>query len=150
VPADDDLSAVLDSALKAAMKARDTLRLSVVRMLVSEVRSAELADTDKPLTAQQVVAAYAKRLRKSADEYRRLDSPERAEQLEKELAIVDEFLPKQLERAEVERAVEQILAEKGITSPRQMGQVMGMLMKQHGDRLDGRLAQEIVREKLGG
>jgi uncharacterized protein YqeY len=149
VSSSEDLSTVLQDALTTAMKARDKQRLSVVRMLLSEIRSAELADTQKPPTAQQVVAAYAKRLRKSAEEYRRLGSETRAEEAEQELAIVEEFLPKPLARDELERIIEQIIHNQGIASPQQMGRVMKLLMQEHGERVDGRIAQEIVREKLG-
>lgn len=130
------------------MKARDRQRLSVVRMLLSEIRSAELADTDAPPTAQQVVAAYAKRLRKSADEYRKLGSAERAAQAEEEFAIVEEFLPKPLTREQLEPIIEQMIRDEQVSAPRQMGQVMKRLMREHGERVDGRLAQEIVRAKL--
>src|SRR5436309_15041905 len=98
-----DLQAKLIEDMKAAMKAGQKDRLSVIRMLLSDVKNIDL-DPKKP-TAEQAVEAYAKKLRKSQEEYQKLGKAEQVEQLKRESAVVEEYLPKKASREETERMV---------------------------------------------
>src|SRR5205823_937989 len=87
-----DLQTKLQDDMKVAMKAGQKERLGVIRMLLSDVKNVDLAS--KPTTAEQAVEAYAKKLRKSVEEYERLGKPDEVAKLKAEMAIVDEYLPK--------------------------------------------------------
>src|SRR5436305_4890618 len=82
----------LQEDMKTAMKSGDKNRLAVIRMLLSDVKNIDLAP--KPITAEEAVAAYAKKLRKSQEEYQRLGKGEEVEKLKYEIGVVDEYLPK--------------------------------------------------------
>ena len=142
-----DLHDRLSAAVKDAMKAQQKDRLAVIRMLLAEVKSAQLS-ADGGVSAEAAVSAYAKRLRKSAEEYRRLAQPDRATQAEQELKIVEEFLPQQLSRADAEALVERVLRENSISSPKQMGQAMKLIMSEYGSQVEGKVVQEIIKAKL--
>jgi len=85
-----DLLARLTEDMKAALKAGQKDRLSVIRMMLSDVKNIDL-DPKKP-TAEQVVEAYGKKLRKSQEEFQKLGKAEQVEQLQREIAVVDEYL----------------------------------------------------------
>src|ERR1051326_4881543 len=87
-----DLLSRLQEDMKTAMKSGQKERLSVIRMLISDVKNVDLAP--KPTTPQQAVEAYAKKLRKSAEEYEKIGRPQEAAKLREEMAVVDEYLPK--------------------------------------------------------
>src|SRR5258708_29691999 len=81
----------LQEDMKTALKAGDKNRLAVIRMLLSDVKNIDLAP--KPTTAEEAVAAYAKKLRKSQEEYQRLGKPDEVEKLKYEIRVRDEYLP---------------------------------------------------------
>src|SRR5438094_87467 len=111
----------LQEDMKAAMKSGDKNRLMVIRMLLSDVKNIDLAP--KPITAEETIAAYAKKLRKSQEEYQRLGKPEEVEKLKYEIGVVEEYLPKKASREETEKLVDQFLASHSFTA-KQFGQAM--------------------------
>ncbi len=114
-------------------------------MLLSELKVAEASGEDFDETA--VVKSYAKKLRKSASEYEKLNHPEKAEELLAELKVVEEFLPAQLSASEIEALVSRLL-EQNDYGPRDLGRLMKAVMGEHGDRVDGGLVQQIAARKL--
>ena len=140
-----DLATRLHEDMKAAMKAGQKDRLSVIRMLLSDVKNIDL-DPRKP-TAEDAVAAYAKKLRKSQEEYEKLGKPQEVEQLKKEEAIVQEYLPKKASAADTEQLVDQFLAANAFTA-KQFGQAMGAFMKAHGAGVDPGVANRLLKERL--
>jgi hypothetical protein len=94
-----------------------------------------------------VVKSYAKKLRNSAEEYRELGRPDKAEELDAQREVVREFLPRQLGREEIEALVDDLIAE-GDYGPGDLGGVMKAIMSEHGDRVDGSLVQQVARRKL--
>src|SRR6266498_1682277 len=82
----------LQDDMKTAMKTGQKDRLSVIRMLISDVKNVDLAP--KPTTPEQAVESYAKKLKKGAEEYEKLGKPDQAAKLRQEIAVVDEYLPK--------------------------------------------------------
>src|SRR5277367_3060986 len=82
----------LHDDMKAALKSGQKERLSVIRMLLSDVKNIDLAP--KPITAQETVAAYGKKLRKSIEEYERLGKSDEVAKLKFEISVVEEYLPK--------------------------------------------------------
>ena len=141
-----DLPTRLHEDMKAAMKAGQRDRLSVIRMLLSDVRNIDL-DPRKP-TAEQAVEAYAKRLRKSQEEFQKLGKADEVAKLRGEIAVVEEYLPRKASREETERLVDEFLAANTFT-PKQLGQAMGAFMKQHGGgNLDAGTVNQVLRARL--
>src|SRR2546423_1649694 len=87
-----DLLARLMEDMKTALKSGQKDRLMVIRMLISDVKNVDLAP--KPTTPEQAVESYAKKLRKSAEEYEKLGKPQEVTKLRQEIAVVEEYLPK--------------------------------------------------------
>ncbi|MAS35653.1 MAG: glutamyl-tRNA amidotransferase [Anaerolineaceae bacterium] len=140
----------MQEALKEAMKNRDAQRRNVIRLTQSAIKQVEI-DTRKELSTEDVVAILqkeAKSRRESIDEMTAAGRTETAAEAEAELRILEEFLPQQLSRAEVEALVQQAIAETGASSPADMGKVMGKLMPQVKGRADGGMVSQVVRESL--
>jgi uncharacterized protein YqeY len=137
----------LQEDMKSAMKAGQKERLGVIRMLISDVKNIDLAP--KRLSEEETVAAYGKRLRKSLEEYEKLGKTAEVEQLRREIAIVEEYLPKKASAEETERLVEAFLAGQAFTE-KQVGQATGMFMKAHGQAVDAGVASGAIRRRLGG
>lgn len=135
----------LQEDMKAAMKSGDKNRLSVIRMLLSDVKNIDLAA--KPTTAEEAVASYGKKLRKSVEEYQRLGKTDEVEKLKYEIGVVDEYLPKKASPEETEKLVDQFLASNSFTA-KQFGQAMGMFMKAHGANADAGTVNAILKKKL--
>jgi uncharacterized protein len=142
-----DLLTRLQDDMKTAMKSGQKDRLSVIRMLISDVKNIDL-DPKKP-TAEDAVAAYAKKLRKGVEEYEKLGKPNEVAKLRSEIAVVEEYLPKKASPEETERLVDAFLAGKSFTE-KQVGQAMGAFLKAHGGQVDGAVANQVLRRKLAG
>jgi uncharacterized protein YqeY len=142
-----DLLTQLQNDMKTAMKAGDKNRLSVIRMLLSDVKNIDLAP--KPTTAEDAVAAYAKKLRKSQEEYQKLGKQAEVDQLKYELGVVESYLPKRATAEETGRLIDGFLAGQSFTE-KQLGQAMGAFMKQHGGQVDPGVANQLLRQKLAG
>lgn len=150
------LKQVIAEDLKTAMKLRaqdrvETLRMARARMLEAEVslrasmgRGYELSDEE----AIKALAGYAKQRRDSIESYRQAGREDLAAKEEAELAIIQEYLPRQLGEDDVRAIVEQAIQSTGATSTRQMGQVMKAVMPQVQGAADGKLVSRIVNELL--
>ena len=137
----------LQDDMKLAMKAGEKDRLTVIRMLISEVKNIDL-QPNKP-TEEQAVAAYAKKLRKSAEEYEKLGKAEEVAKLKTEMDWVEAYLPKKASADETEKLVDAFLASNSFTE-KQMGQAMGTFMKQHGTNVDPGIVNPLLKKKLTG
>ncbi|MCY2951706.1 MAG: GatB/YqeY domain-containing protein [Planctomycetota bacterium] len=142
-----NLLAKLQDDMKTAMKAGDKDRLSVIRMLISDVKIIDLQPT-KP-TEEQAVAAYGKKLRKGMEEYEKLGKADQVAKLKAELAIVESYLPKKASAEETERLVDEFLAKNTFTE-KQIGPAMGAFMKAHGLQVEAAIVNPMLRKKLAG
>jgi len=142
-----DLLTRLTEDMKTALKAGQKDRLMVIRMLISDVKNVDLAP--KPTTPEQAVESYAKKLRKSVEEYEKLGKPDQVTKLKQEIAVVEEYLPKKASPGDTERLVDDFLA-KNTFSDKQIGQAMGAFMKAHGKDVDPALANQLLKKKLTG
>ena len=142
-----DLLTRLQEDMKTAMKSGQKERLSVIRMLISDVKNIDL-DPKKP-TQEQAVAAYAKKLRKGAEEMEKYGKTEEANQLKSELAIVESYLPTKASPEETAKLVVEFLAKNSFTE-KQLGQAMGMFMKQHGANVEPGTVNGLLKQKLAG
>jgi len=137
----------LQEDMKESMKAGQKDRLGVIRMLISEVKNIDL-QPNKP-SEEQAVAAYGKKLRKSMEEYQKLNKAEEVAKLKSELDIVESYLPKKASPEETEKLVDSFLATHPFTE-KQMGQAMGAFMKAHGSDVDASLVNPMIKRKLAG
>ena len=139
--------AKLQEDMKTAMKAGQKERLTVIRMLISDVKNIDLQT--KKLTEVETVAAYAKKLRKSVEEYEKLGRSTEVAQLKSELAVVEEYLPKKASAEETDRLVEAFLANQSFTE-KDTGKATGIFMKSHAQQVDPALASAAIRTRLAG
>ena len=142
--------------IKAAMKARDKVRLETIRSIKKAILEKEISvrpQGQEELNEDQemeLLIQLAKQRRDSIEQYTgagRLDLADRETQ---ELAILEEYLPKQMDDAEIAAVVDATIAKVGAASPKDMGKVMGPVMQALKGRADGKRIQEIVKEKLAG
>lgn len=139
----------LTEAMKTAMKAKDVLRLSTIRMARTAIKNAEIEarrEVDQE-EAIRILSTLVKQRREAADAYR--DSrPELAEKEELEMRILQEFLPQQLAPEEIEQIIDRAIAELGAGSMKDMGAVMQQVTPQTVGRADGKQVSSLVRQKL--
>jgi uncharacterized protein YqeY len=138
-------------AMKVAMKAKDSLRLTTIRMARTALKNVEI-DTRQELdeaAAIKVLSTLVKQRREAAEAYRET-RPELAEKEELEVVILQEFLPAQLSEAELEALVAKAVAESGAGSMKDMGAVMKLVTPQTTGRADGKMVSNLVRKLLAG
>ena len=144
----------LREELKDAMRKRDQNRLDVIRAVETDVKVARSAkgfkgEVDDALY-QKVIGAYVKKMGKAKEEYDQLGDPgkEMAAKLGFEVEYLSKWLPKVMGEEETRNLVTEVVAELGVSDPKQAGRVIGHLMKQHKGALDGAMVSRIVREAL--
>lgn len=147
-----DLFDRINADIKAAMLARDKVRLEALRGIKKEFLEAKTAKgADGTLTdeaATRVLVKMAKQRRESAAIYTEQSRPELAEAELAEAAVIEEYLPKQLTEEELTAELRKIIAEVGATSAKEMGRVMGVASKALAGRADGRAISAKVKELL--
>ena len=144
------LIARLEGELTAAMKERDAVRRDALRLILSSLRAAE-KELQRPLHDDeelQVLRRERKRRLESIEAFRGAGREAQADAEEAELAVLEEFMPEPLSEDDLERIVDDAIAEVGATSIRDLGRVMADVMPQIAGRADGSTVSQIVREKL--
>ncbi len=142
----------LDAELKAAMRDKDALKLSVVRMLKSAIKYREI-ELMKPLDdagVLGVVASEIKRHRDSVEQYRAGNRQDLVDKEEAEIGILQGYLPAQLSEDELRAKVDEAIAKTGAKTPKDMGAVMKALMPEVQGRADGKVVSEMVKSRLSG
>ena len=142
--------AEIEGEIKEAMKARDAERRDALRLIVNALKSSE-KELQRPLSDDeelQVLQRERKRRIEAAEAFRTGGHDDRAEAEERELAILEEFMPEPLSEDEIEEIVDDAIAEVGATSMADLGRVMADVMPQIAGRADGSQVSQIVREKL--
>jgi uncharacterized protein YqeY len=140
----------IEDELKDAMRARDQERTDTLRMTLASLRSAE-KELQRPLKDDeelQVLQRERKRRNEAAEAFREADRPEQAEKEERELAVIEEFMPEPMSEEDIERIIDDAIAETGATSLGDLGRVMADVMPQVAGRADGSTVSQLVREKL--
>lgn len=147
-----DIFDKISSDIKAAMLARDKVRLETLRGIKKEFLEARTAKgADGQLTddqATKIMAKMVKQRRETAQIYADQSRPELAENELAEAAVIEEYLPKQLSDEELTAELRKIIAQVGATSAREMGKVMGVASKALAGRADGRVISAKVKELL--
>ena len=140
----------LEQEVKEAMLARDTQRRDALRLILSSLKSAE-KELLRPLSEDeelQVLQRERKKRNEAAEAFHAAGRTDQAEKEEGELAILEEFMPEPLSEDEIDRIVDDAIAEVGATSMADLGRVMADVMPQVSGRADGSTVSQLVREKL--
>lgn len=140
----------IEGELREAMKARDAERRDALRLILNALKGSE-KELQRPLSEDeelQVLQRERKRRVEAAEAFRAGGREEQAASEERELAVLEEFMPSQLSEEEIEEIVDDAIAEVGATSMAQLGRVMADVMPQVAGRADGSVVSQIVKEKL--
>ena len=143
----------LQKQIQEAMKAKDEIRLSTLKLLSASLTNAEIAKRPEKLNEEdeiKVVKGEAKKRNDAIELYIRGNALEKADKEKKELEILKEFLPEELSDEVLEGIVDQVLKETGASSSADMGKVMGFVMNKVKGQADGGRVSAIVRNKLAG
>ena len=144
------LIARIEDELRSAMRARDRERADALRLTLAALRAAE-KELQRPLAENEelhVLQRERKRRVEASEAFRSAGREEQALAEERELAVIEEFMPEPIQEEELERIVEDVIAETGATSLRDLGRVMADVMPQVAGRADGSDVSRLVREKL--
>lgn len=146
----------INTNVKAAMKAKEVLRLSTLRLINAAIKDKDIAGRTegKPdgVSDAEILGILAKMVKQRQDSAKAYDEAGRIELAEKErieITIVEEFLPRQLSDTEVQAAIQAAITEVGAASIRDMGRVMGALKANYGGQMDFGKAGGAVKELLG-
>ena len=141
----------IQSHLAEAMRSKDQLRLSVLRMMKSAVKNKEI-DKMKPLEESEVIAVLntlVKQRKDSIDQFRKGRREELAQKEEAEIKVIEEYLPAAASDEEIRRAIEEAIQETGAASMKDMGKVMKATMgRLTGKTADGSRVSQFVKERL--
>ncbi len=148
-----NLKSKLREELKQSMLAKDVLRTSVLRLLLSALNYYEIQKggagyeaTDEDVLI--VIQKEAKQRKDSIEEFKKANRPELAEKENKELEMLQVYLPAQMDENKIREIVKETIREIGATSVADMGKVMGALMPKVKGKADGGMVSKIVREAL--
>jgi uncharacterized protein YqeY len=144
------LIADIEGELKDARRARDDARRDALALLLNALRSAE-KELQRSLSDDESLQVLQRERKKRVEAMEAFDAAGREEQADREefeLEVIEEFMPDQLSEEELEEIVDNVIAEVGATSLRDLGRVMADVMPQVSGRADGSVVSQIVREKL--
>lgn len=145
------ISSDLSAQIQEALKSGDKVRVSVLRLLSSALRKAEVEKRGE-LSEEETIAVIAREVRKreeAAAEYSRGGREDRAQSEQAEAEILKEWLPEALSEEELSQLVDEAVTESGAAGPPDMGKVMKVLMPKVSGRADGKKVSELVRNRLG-
>ena len=144
------IRAQLQADMKTAMKAKDNQTRDTLRLIMAAIKQVEVDDKvtldDKGIMS--VLTKQAKQRRESIVEYEKAGRDDLAAVEKADLVVIERYLPQMMSRQEVHAIASKVVADLGVTDPKEMGQVMARLMPQVKGKADGRLVNEVVREIL--
>ncbi len=140
--------------LKEAMKLKDEMRLSVLRMLLSDIKNEEVSGSERrELADDEVISVLRraiKRRKEAAEQFRKGGREEMAEKEEKEIECIEKYLPPSLSDDELKVIIQGAITELGANSIKDMGKVMKFVMDKVSGRADGKAVSEMVKQMLSG
>lgn len=142
----------IEQEMKNALKAGDSVRSETLKMLKSDI-SYEKGKTGKDITDElvlEIVGRSAKRRRESIKEFQKGGRQDLVDIETKQLAVVEEFLPKQMTEEEIDAHITSKLAALGTITQKEIGRVMGEIMKELKGKADGSAVKAILSKKIGG
>lgn len=140
----------LNQDLKQAMKDKDALKLSVIRMLKASLKNEEI-NLGRPLSEDEEITILSRELKMRQDslqEFEKAGREDLAEKTRQEIEIVTSYMPAQLSIEELREIVREAVAASGATSKKDMGKVMGIVIPKVKGRADGKLVNQLVSEML--
>ena len=140
----------LDTDLGQAQRQKNELVVLTLRGLKAALKNAEISKREQ-LTEEEAIKTLRtelKKRREAVDQYEKGNRPELKEKEEKEIAIIETYLPAQMDEAKVREVVEGVIATVKPQGPQDMGKVMGAVMQKLGGQADGNLVNQVVREAL--
>lgn len=153
----DSMRDKLNEALKEAMRAKDQRAISTLRLILAALKDRDIASRGKSADGRitddeilQMLQSMVKQREDSIAMYEQGGRLELAEQEQAEIDVIRRFLPKQMDEEEVQSAVDEIIAELGAGSLKEMGKVMAELRSRYAGRMDFGKASGLVKQKLGG
>lgn len=145
-----DYETILKNDLYAAMRANDTLRKRVIRLLISSIELAEVAKGSK-LTDSEFIALVQKEIKTKNDtivDAEKANRPEMVKEQREEIKVLEAYLPKQISEAELVQLAEEVIQETGATSPKDMGKVLKVLIPKLAGRATNQDASRVVKDCL--
>ena len=145
-----DYETILKNDLYAAMRANDTLRKRVIRLLMSSIELAEVAKGSK-LSDSEFIALVQKEIKTKNDtivDAEKANRPEMVKEQLEEIKVLEGYLPKQLSEAELVQLAEEVIRETGATSPKDMGKVLKVLIPKLAGRATNQDASRVVKDCL--
>ena len=143
----------ISNAIKEAMKAQDKVALATLRNIKKVLLEAKTApganDTVSDEAAIKIIQKLVKQGRESAELYQSQNRTDLAAEELAQVAIMEKYLPEQMSEEEIANAVKEIIAELGVSTPQEMGKVMGVATKRLAGKADGRIISGIVKSILG-
>ena len=142
----------INEDLKTAMKARDSVRLSILRMLRSQMKN-EQVKKRRELNEDEILSNISSMVRKSKEataEFKAAGREDLWVKEEKEAEILYEYLPKQLNRDEIKQILSEIISDLSLSGARDMGKMMKLAMAKMAGRAEGKIVSEVARELLNG
>ena len=144
----------LQNDLTAAMRARDEIKSSTIRMILTSIKNEEVSGKEaRDLSDAEVInvlSREAKKRREAAEAFDQAGAKDRADQERAEGVVIAEYLPKQLSEDEIKALIAAAIAETGANSPAQMGLVMKSLQPKTAGKADGGLVSSLVKAALAG
>jgi len=147
-----DLKSKLNQDLKEAMKAKDEVKLRTVRMLLAAIKNFEV-EKMRPATDEEILQIMSKEIKKrqeAIEMYEKGNRQDLAQAERLEVQIIQSYMPQQLSEEEIRELAKRIIAELGLSSPKDVGTAMKAIMPHVKGRADGKLVNRIVSELLGG
>ena len=141
----------ITEALKQALKSGQKVKVSVIRMLISEIKNKKIADRVKELDDQKVIGLVQKMVRQHKESIEQFRQGSREDLVTKEtaeLAVLDEYLPEQIPEEEIARIISGSIERMGAVSSKDMGRVMSDVMGLIQGRADGKVISRMVKERL--
>ena len=144
----------LQNDLTSSMRARDEVRSSTIRMILTSIKNEEVSGKEaRDLSDAEIITVLsreAKKRREAAEAFDQAGAKERADQERAEGGIIAEYLPAQLSESEIKELIAAAIAETGANSPAQMGLVMKSLQPKTAGKADGGLVSSLVKAALAG
>jgi uncharacterized protein YqeY len=148
-----DLSEKINTDLKIAMKSGDSVRLNTVRAIRTKIIELSKRGTGSAITPEDeltILLGEVKKRKEAIEMYQKGGRADLADQEQRELEIINEYLPKQLSREEAVEIVKKIINEVGAVTAKDFGKIMPLAMKELKGKVDGKVVQELVKQQLGG
>lgn len=145
------LTEKINEDLKTAMKAGDKVRTETLRSIRAGVIEFEKSGAGRAMTDEdgmKILMSAAKKRREAIELYDQNNRPELAEKERAELAVITDYLPKQMSKEEIQARIKEVISQTGAAGPQDTNKVIPVLMKEMKGKADGKLVQELVKEQL--